>query len=514
MKKIIIFVTMILSFSLIGNVFAEWQQCDVCNVPAKEFIMYKNFIEELLNRMNLVIPNWKYIGNYWNPGFFQAWIYKIPEKTKKTLDELKKNLLENAKIQAKNALAIFVFWWNFIKDGGVSIFSNFSIFKQNKAFLKIKIDIDDLDTKIHSKELELIFWWWYSSKISKENHDYLDEIFKKYSEWDNKIFSEYNFPEEIKYSDLFQLLENLNQKMKIFSVWSFNYDKINKNWFIVNPFQDWGKIATLMDTKLNRKFYWKLVFDNDYIKTLSEKYKCWRFSLDNPLWCSEAWKNFMEWITKIYDSFWEELDKSKKNIDIAIRNFWSINVTTNYRNPQNKKTFIWLTEKEKTMLKEQWDLLRALYWINFNKDEKLLDVRTDTEDIVQKFWITKNTVNNWINSIKNWTNEISNIKNTMWTKHVDWSIYKNVNIKKITEMRDGFYKFEKQMFDTKINNKWKFDISAVSTTQASLYFLWIFEKIKSINNIIWDKSSENTLIYNLWDACKKQCSNKKWLCYY
>lgn len=199
----------------------------ICGSPSPELRMIVDFVREMMNSIKTIWPQWDYLGEYVNPDWFEGNTFTPPQQN--IVSRVGRNLAQKALFGVASA-AVFVNPVNF--GGTKDLLGNTVLLSKNKVFLRDTKLIEELESQLSTKKLEIGLGGWWFTKINSTNRAVMTNIIQTYvDKWllDAKKIS---FPDGVLYSDVISLLTKMLSSAKTFLyVDTINqFDEVSTRW--------------------------------------------------------------------------------------------------------------------------------------------------------------------------------------------------------------------------------------------------------------------------------------------
>ncbi len=486
-KNTSIYIVIWLVFTLVGGfsfVFAQTEviggeavSCEdstICGSPPQELAMIVDFVREMMNSIKTIWPQWDYLGKYINPNWFEGTTFTPPEQN--ILWQVGRNLAQKALFGVATA-TIFMDPVNF--GGFKDFFSNFSLLSKNKVFLRDTQLIEDLESQLSTKKMELglgggTFIW-----INSANHAMMTAIIQTYvDKWLlNKTKS--SIPENVLYIDLLFLLTKITSSAKEF----LYFDTISQ----------FTEVSKWLDNDL------RIAFVDGIGERIQAEYKCAKHCDKNK---------------KTLNALWIDL----KSMLSGGFNEWFVAVFKD-ANDRFVQTFSSETDQTAQFKARKNDLLQSTYGRS-ERRWSLFDIRADDSDL-----------NKVGESIEDGLASVWNVRLNLWkyttNKEFRTLVQEEKQARKKATLPDvsstSYYDASEDFFENilrgYVNDVFEqqtLDIELASFAEVkdvTRVFEVLWAQITAINDkIVWTKTQEWSLVKALWDACELQCGNYWWTC--
>jgi len=333
---------------------ADDEVCDVCGTPPAEFAMYKEFVYEVLGKINLVGTKWDYLGKYAHPGLFQAGLFKIPDDNQGLFKQMTKNITRN--IQQKfwtmtaTTAILFSIGKEFVsKDamGGLLILT------KQRPFVTVWWELLDIDAEVHDKIFDLWLSAGWNSQLTPENRAHIQKTFDKYTQEPKALFTVAKLEDDVRYRHITSMLLRINGAMKTYFAFSARY-----TWMFESDIE---KLLQADISALVFDEWLDLKFDIKKLKSMSEQYACARGF--GKTTCNTAIKSFIKMIKNIDNDLMDGVVEAK---DIIVESTQELGTAFGtFTAPVGKVNYDRdLTDAENELLSKQADLLRTVYGVD------------------------------------------------------------------------------------------------------------------------------------------------------
>jgi hypothetical protein len=524
-NKIFIIMILVVTLNFFSlKVFAQdsdyCQSSGICWAPSDEFKNITSFMKEVIGSIKTIGTRDPYVGEKVSPNWFKAWNFDPPKQwfVSKLVQEIRNNLLAWVAV-----ISVFTQIRNlgWISDFALSFFVLF----KNDVFIRDYKTLSDIDWQINQKKLELgLGWGWFQSP-NKANLDQLNKILDKYSKWNQAIFISAKINDNASYEWILMKIVKINSAMKSFiSLWK------------VDQFGQWTE-EFVSTRSVNIRF------DLSVIDNMAKNYKCAKHP---DVKCNKYWSKFKESVKKIKDSFklwWfgesikiikDSFDKFKKENfkkeqDKLLRNTYGIDYDVNWSLPSDVKAFFgswvgsfrsaaisaWKNVKDfsktvsRDLMKEN-DFFGAIYNTSQtikqkNKDKEKYKAMTKQIDAIKDKY-NKNDDSDFNSDEYASSNIFDSLNPNNQIVDLQSSVILQANLQSFESEMDNFF------VDMDNQRKWAVLSNNVDVTSK---FESIFNIMShSINDIIWKRWMEWSLVESFGKVCKEQCENKWGKCYF
>lgn len=374
-----------------------------------------------------------------------------------------------------------------------SIFLSFWIFDlltSPEPFIRDYKDLWQLADLIKYKTLNICYKWKSIHKLNDKEIENLKKALEQYLSSDPLIKFEYKNLNWITYIDFYVFLYRLikfHQEALIFSAWS-SFESVNnkiKNFY--NSYCDWKKWWCT--------YFYNFNLNNNIFNIIANYDKCpfLKYDFFKNLWkinsrFKKDWKNSVERFKRAY----ERLKETLNNITSWLTDYEAY-LATSYRwreykawtwwiNPFTLKRFVFSVEQD---LKKEWQEFKTPF--------------AELSDRIYRAW---NTVIDMYNTSKlnamniTWDSKQRKYKQDLAQKMLKENIINALD--KIDALNAETLFKEVKMDPTPITRMFP-DLTYFVTQGIS---------------VIWWKEYSDSLIWILWKACEKQCSNVPSICRY
>lgn len=504
MKKIIIrhfisilMITSVNNFSFVGAQFIQTARgtvteevycktSTICWTASEPVTFMLDFVREMINSMKTMWTEWDYLGKYINPNRFEWNTFVPPKKT--VVGILAKSIAQKAKFGFASTAVLTspvnfgwlkdLVWWTILTA-------------KNKVFLRDSKLVEQMESQLSDKKLELGLWWWWYAKINEQNLVLMRAIMDKYIKmW---IFANWSIENWASYNNVTSFLTSMLSSIKTF----LYFDTVSQ----FNQITRWWSNGI------------KITFNTQSMNTIQADYNCARWYLDvcnkNKNKFLTVWKNFTAGLkTAGSDTIKVVTDASKRLVQVF--------------SP---------SQQDEVFKARENDLLRSMYGNTNVKRGKLIDVsvKQNNGNIQDLSWVVKTAVRSWnflTKDIRSKKAEIE-VANTAVASATTTTSPSSVSSSDTTTNDTSSYtitndKLSNETFTNYITPY----IDAIFVDQARDNNLAGFVEVKDVtpafnvlwlqiytirNNIIGGKDKDGSLIKSLWEACELQCG-RGWSC--
>lgn len=443
----------------------------ICWSPSAEMVMIIDFVREMMNSIKTIWTEWKHLGKYVDPNWFQ-WNEFVPPK-QNIFSQVGKNLQQKAMFAVASA-AIFTnpTNWGGIKD----ILGNTTLLAKDKVFLRDTKLVEELESQLSTKKLEVGLGGWWYSKINPANRAVMTNIIQKY---DKKWLLSGNMsyiPDGVLYADVVSLLTQMLSSAKAFLAVGMTYQF----------------------TEVSR--WWsngiRIAFVDTIGASMKNEYACVTFCDINK---------------KTFGALWSDLSST---VSEGIHSGFVLTIKD--ANSRFVQTFSKEADQTEQFKARQNDLLQSTYGTSqrrkgfFNKSINGFDELGEVADAVKD--IGAGIVDAWKyvanKDFRTTTKEQKKVRKeaklptVASVSHYDTSevAFENILRGYVSDV------FEQQALDIEL-------ASFAETKEITHGFnaLWL-QIVNLKTKVVGNKTQEWTLVKALWDACEAQCANKKWTC--
>lgn len=412
-KTIIIWIFISCSLFINNISFAqETNECKVCRTSSEEFDMILNMTNEMVNYIKTIWKEWNYIWDYINPNRYE-WNKFNPPTTKKRLTNL---VLQSESLITTTALIVSPKKIGWLED---YLFWFMLLFK-NKVFPRDYKKILDTEGRISDKIYELWLWWWYYSKINKENIKDIEKILNKYK--DKWLLLDFYIDESTKYKDIVSQWNQITSSLKNFLATKNIKQFFKFNWAItlnINPAKI-NDMKTAYECSNECNELGKKVWEN--IKNLNNATKTSvKSSIDT---IKKSFKKFKDeiWEIKVKNAFKNTIKINWHTGTIKeIKNIWEATKWNEKKLEVKEIIKDNKTEIEQQKIENPTDnkaiLTNSILWvISSHKADLNYAIVTETKNSNSLFRNLSNVVNKNIDIVKEFRKELEEAANLQCSK--------------------------------------------------------------------------------------------------
>ena len=492
---------------------------NICSAPPPAFRLMTSFIKEMIIAIKTVGTRNPYVGQYVSPSRFQGNEFKPPK------EGLTSKFMRNLRQKWQSMLAITAVFTDLENLGGLKDFAWWLIILvKKKVFLRDYKTLMKIDSMISDKKYELGLGGWWTAKLTEANQKMFQKIFDKYGPSGEWLFKEGTvINQHATYRQITTLMMRMNSSLKTFiaspglSITQFASGFTKTSLFADSPdIEIKFNQAMISGMKADYKCAWSVKCDDTLIKFFSNIAKIWKTF---GSWATEARKTITDATKRLSIAMWgagwkntkseekaaiqkrnQELLRSQFGLKTAAATTWWFDLK-NYRkqfDAASKK----LSDGWKDMQKDlgennQWAAMFARGSGSMTTAEK----RKAAQDV-------KKVINQLKDDLRNKPNcqqasDFKIVEIEIGDVPVDTSEYADIKAS-----MDMLYADAVDMSKSAI---------IADNSDATYPFFQVLNVVRTtINDVIWSKNSENknNLINNLWNACKAQCANAWWKCFY
>lgn len=474
---------------------------NICAAPPPGFKLMTSFIREMATAIKTVGTRDPYIGKYVSPSWFQAGQFVPPKES------LLGKFTRNIKQKLQSILAITAVFTDLRDFGGVKDFAGwFVILFRNKVFFRDYKALMDIDSLISDKKYELGIGWGWAEKLNEANFKMFQDILDKYGPDGEWLFKTAKIEDDTTYRHIIMLMTRINSSLKTFLAVQ--------------------RIKQFRDEFTPAKSDIPLIFNYDLITGMKAEYTCVKA-------CDPKRNAFQAGIKKIGKTFGSGATDVGKTIKDASKRFAAA---------------MWFGSKEdkEALKKREQELLRSQFGLKTTAaTQGILGLKNYRDQIKAA---GKKITNGW-----------NDIKQDLWADNQRAAMFSGITMtnserRKITnQMAEDIQTLKKNYDNKNISNGERAAQNLVyNCITPSQYIDPIYAGLTASMDIIYDNASRqsqsmiianntdvtsyfssiltimhttittvigkrgvpNSLIQNLWDACKAQCKNAWWKCFY
>ena len=448
----------------------------ICGSPSPELTMIVDFVREMMNSIKTIWPQWDYLGEYVNPDWFEGNTFTPPQQD--IVSKVTRNLSQKA-LFGIASVAVFTDPVNWV--GTKDVLGNTVLLSKNKVFLRDTKLIEELESQLSTKKLEIGLGGWWFTKINSTNRAVMIDIVKKYADKWLLDGDKSSISDDVTYANIVLLLTKMLSSAKAFlSVdTTYQFVEVSKLW-------------------LNGII---IAFVADLGETMKAEYDCARW-------------------------FWDVCDTNKQSFAGLWSNLKSIvsggvndGFVDTIKDASNRLVQTFSKEEDQTdqFKAREHDLLQSTYGSS-EKRWNLIDVKFDNiselneigDDLDKSFWngvasLWKYATNKDFRTLVKEEKEArkeATLSDIVSASHYDTSeiIFENILRGYISDI------FVQQVLYIDLAS-----FAEVKNITPAFEILWA--QITTIkNDIIGTKTQEWSLVKELGIACESQCKNYLWTC--
>ena len=374
----------------------------------------------------------------------------------------------------------------------------------------------EIDTLISDKKYELGLWGWWTAELTDVNQKMFQKIFDKYGPNGAWLFTQATINTNATYRQITTLMMRINSSLKTFiaspgeSIHQFTGEFTKTKLFNDSPDID-------------------VAFNLSMMVNMHDNYQC-------PMQCDGSRTKFKANISKIWKSFGSGSVQAMKTITDATKRLSIAMWGGGGKTTANEKAAI--QKRNQELLRSQFGLKTAdaTTWFfglkNYRKQfdsasKKFSDgwsaMKTDLGENNQRVALFSSPPMSF-EKRKAAREEVNAAIATMEGNRDVTKKKDAQNIALLAKNCDGMLVVDvSQYANIKSSMNWIYAEAADANKGAIIakqsdvtdQFYQVLHVIRTtIESVIWNRNTQNSLIKNLWDACDAQCKNAGWKCFY
>lgn len=466
-------ITVVIGFSCTHAEAVQLQQDDsaycstntaICGTAPKQFTLLLGFVREMMNAIKTIWTQWNYVGKYINPNWFEGNTFVAPKSN--ILSATVRNVTQKLEFGVA-ALAIVS---SPVNGGGLKDVAGWvALLLKNKVFLRDNKLVEELESQLSDKKLELGLGWGRYTKTNAANRALMQAIIKKYI--DNWLLVDGQIADGVLYNNITSLLTQVLSSAKTV----LYLDRVSQ----FDSFSRWGSNGI------------SIVFNTASMQNIQRDYACARWFV-NP--CDSSLKSFTGAIHTLVASRSDSVS-------------WSVKVITNALDRLGQ-TFTKSSDQTAEFKAREADLLKSMYGTKkINKGTFFsFKVDSDTQKVIDA--LKKDGVVIWKAAVSLWTfltKDVQSEKQQLVSAKEDQNIMPSntpTAWQPIFEQYLNSYLqdvFAQQATDSELAT-----FAEVNNVTAGFSILW--KQVDTIKTkILGGKDQDGSLIKSLGEACELQC---------
>ncbi len=441
-------------------------QSSICWTAPHYFTLLLDFVREMMNSIKTIGTQWAYVGKYINPNRFEGATFVAPKTN--IITATTRNITQKLNFGVASVAIVT----SPVNGAGLKdVWGWLSLLFKNKVFLRDNLLVEELESQLSDKKLELGLGGGWFTPVNVANRTLMKNIIQKYI--DNWLFIDGTISDGVLYNTITSLLTQLLSSAKTV----LYLDSVSQ---LDNISRGGSSGVTL-------------VFNTSNIQAIQRDYTCAKWFI-NP--CDSSLQAFSGAIASLLSDLETSTTSSYKTITNALDRLKQI------FSKQQTTSFI---ERESELLKSMYGTQKVNKWT-------LLRVKYD-KSIVQNIKnvgvaVGQNATSLWT-FVSKGIQQKKQVVETSIDKENIVSVSTPAQWQPLFEQYIGTYLqdvFNQQSIDAELATFVEVD----SVTPA---FTVLSQQISTIKkDILGGKDQEGSLLKNLWVACELQCGGSRGLC--
>ena len=394
-----------------------------------------------------------YAGQPVTPEWFESWIFAPPKTT------VVSKALRRARAWLWSLLWLERIAINLDAHPVMRWLDSTAILFLGKVYKRDRNKVDAVTQEIANKKFALSVWWWRNAYIKSMTLIKMQSIVDSYKK--SGLLDKTSVIEELTYSDLLWILENLNTLVKH---------------QIVVP-----KSETLKEKIVAGKSIIKISDSSVY--DITAWYICLAdVTCDNTRgqtrWELAKIRNTTMWTAK---KNIKEIEDSTKRLTDTMAGLGKM-VTDIFKSEADK---LWMTPEEYKQFKNR-------YWFTATQMKKGMFAGQSEKRRAQR-----QNVKDGFTNLRKTSDGPSTTINT-------------ATVQKIADPKERNFKLTMIASANSIleeaNNE-KDYVTLAENKDVMSWFIDIDKQLNALSNLVWEKSNDTSIIKNIWEVCSLQCSN-------